>query len=132
MAYDQYDENNIRLITMEELFEEMNQAHDHPEFGITLINVLAAKYFEDCRIIESMSIEVDSLDNYVEDWDRTRTIVVYDESEHSILGDVAYRKLLGMGFRDVRKLLGGMHDWYERGYPSEGQCKAEYLHKKSK
>jgi len=125
--------NKINIIpapvTVEELYQEMNETLDHPEYHITIINVLSEKYFQDCKIEASINIPAKAIADYVDDWDRTKTIVVYDAADDSDAGVEAYQTLIDMGFDDVRRLVGGLKEWHDKEYPTEGACTMDHLYK---
>lgn len=117
-----------RILSADELLEEMEKTETHPVIRLVVINVLPKNYFEDCRIKNSIHVESDKLASYVEDWDRTTRIILYEAEDETDLVDEACKILQNMGFFNVCKLEGGMHDWFEYGYPSMGECKMRYLH----
>lgn len=120
-------ETNGDLITVEELSEQLDSAGDHEMHDLTIINVLTKQQFNDCRIKKSINIELESLENVVADWDRNRKIVVYSESYECPLSEEACDKLIQMGFTHVHVFEGGIKEWTEMGYPTEGACKMDYL-----
>jgi len=115
------------LVSSDELSLNIAESQDHPEFAITLINILPSKYFEDCRIKDSINIDVNILADFIDDWDRTRYIVLYGASDDLTESKLAYKQLSEMGFINVRILLGGLQEWLGDGYPCEGACTMDYL-----
>jgi rhodanese-related sulfurtransferase len=116
------------IISSDELFKEITETQDHQEFHTTIINVLSPEYFSDCRIKDSINIEAHLITDFVEDWDRTRFIVVYGASDDLTLSRLAYQKLIDMGFVHISILSDGMNGWLSNGYPCDGACKMDYLH----
>ena len=123
-----FNESELNIIVnSDELSINIAESQDHPEFQITLINILPHKYFEDCRIKDSINIDADVIADFVDDWDRARYIVVYGASDDLTMSKLVHQRLSDMGFINVRILLGGMQEWLDDGYPCEGACKMDYL-----
>jgi rhodanese-related sulfurtransferase len=122
-----HDKNFNHIMTVEQLAKEMDDVNLHDEFRITVINLLSHKCFEDCHIKGSINVDAVSLADTVEDWDRTRAIVVYEAAEDITLCEKACKTLNEMGFTDVRILQGGMKEWLDQGYATEGACKMAYV-----
>ncbi len=120
-------QTNGELITAEELLEEMDTAGDHAGHDLTVINVLSNKYFDDCRIKDSINLDLDNLENLVEDWDRNRKIVLYSKSYECPLSEEACERLMEMGFTHIRVFEGGIKEWVEMDFPVEGVCMMDYL-----
>ena len=53
--------------------------------------------------------------------DPSDEIVVYCSNESCVSSIAAYKMLKDMGFENVRRYSGGLHDWEEAGYPLEGE-----------
>jgi len=117
------------LIRAEDLFKEITDRQTHPEYGITVINVLSPQHFEDCRIKNSINVDANNIGDYTDDWDRTRLIALYGANEDLTSCKKAYNRLTEMGFYKIRVLVGGMAEWLDKGYPTEGACKMDYLQK---
>lgn len=116
-----------QLINSDELFTELTKSSDHPEFHVTVINILPLSYFQDCRIKDSINIEAGTIADYVDDWDRARIIVLYGASDDIASCKEVYQRLSDMGFDNIRILIGGMDEWLDRGYPTQGACAMDYL-----
>ena len=118
---------NMNIISAEELYELMFTGKDHAGHDITLINVLDHDSFDDCHIKGSINVDCEKLASHVKDWDRARSIITYSESSKCHESGAAYQTLVAMGFTDVRSYEGGMKEWHDLGYPSEGPCTLRYL-----
>lgn len=118
---------DINLISAEELYELMFAGKDHAGHDITLINVLDHDSFNDCHIKGSINIDCDKLAAHVEGWDRAKPVITYCASSKCHESGAAYQTLVAMGFTDVRAYEGGMKEWHDLGYPSEGPCALAYL-----
>lgn len=119
--------NDIRTISAEELYELMFTGKDLAGHDITLINVLDHDCFNDCHIKGSINIDHKEIATHVKAWDRDRAIITYCASSKCPLSKEAYQALIDMGFTDVRAYEGGMKEWHDLGYPSEGACTMNYL-----
>lgn len=117
-----HDEAMDLIVSADELFREIEESSGHPEYAIMIIGVLPQKAFDSCRIKDSINIEAASIADEVEDWDRTQAIVVYAADEDSTLSRLACARLIEMGFTDVRFLEGGLQEWVDCGYPTDGVC----------
>jgi rhodanese-related sulfurtransferase len=122
------DKTLSHIVTVERLAEELDDVNLHDEFRITVVNLLSQRYFEDCHIRGSINIDAALLADTVEDWDRTRAIVLCGAAEDITLCEDARKTLSKMGFTDIRILQGGMQEWVDQGCPTEGACNMAYLH----
>ncbi|MFH1254221.1 MAG: rhodanese-like domain-containing protein [bacterium] len=127
MSTNEYNEIN-GIISSDELYKEITETQNHPEYHTTVINVLPPQYFADCHIKDSINIEAHLIADYVEDWDRAKFIVIYSASDDLSVSQHAYKRLIAMGFKYVRILSDGMNGWLSNGYPTDGACKMDYLH----
>lgn len=121
--------NDIKTISAEELHELLFTGKDHAGHDIKLINVLDYEAFDDCHIKGSSNISHNELASYVKDWDHTSPIIVYCASSICPLSKQAYQTLVEMGFTDVTAYEGGMKEWHDLEFPSEGPCVLDYLAK---
>ena len=55
-------------------------------------------------------------------------IVVYCTNEICAASRYAYRKLISLGYRQVRRYSGGLEQWEAAGYPLEGEMVDEEGH----
>ena|SRR3972149_9432318 len=91
---------------------------------ITVVNVMDKESFQDCRIPSSINIPYKGdMHKAVEGWDEDSYIVVYCASQECNASKEAFKKLSAMGFSNVYRYAGGMQEWKEKGYPTEGACK---------
>jgi len=117
-----HDDAMNMIISADELFRELEEASSHAEYSITVINVLSPKQFDNCHIEDSINIEAHVIGDEIDDWDRTRAIVLYCAGEDPTLSRLAYTRLVEMGFTDVQILEGGLQEWVDCGYPTDGVC----------
>lgn len=84
--------------------------------GLTLINTLSSKYFDDFKIQGSVNIALD-LDDFVERVkavtmnNKDAEIVVYSANVECDSSTEAAKKLEAAGFRNVWDYEGGAKDW---------------------
>ena len=97
---------------------------------LLVINVLPRESFNDCHINGSVHVPLTRLAEYAKSLDRNREIVVYCTSYVCSASREAWQLLKDMGFLAVFAYEGGMAEWFQKGLPSMGACKAEYLTKK--
>jgi rhodanese-related sulfurtransferase len=94
---------------------------------VTLINVLDREYYNDCHIPESVNIPLDELRDVVSKWDKDREIVVYCAHKQCPRSRDAWHELWKLGFSKARAYEGGIREWREKGYPTKGACRMDYL-----
>lgn len=94
---------------------------------LVIINVLGSDSYNDCHIKYSINISLDELKAYAEPISRDTPIIVYCASYRCSASRSAWHALHDMGFTNVRAYEGGIAEWHQKGYPSEGACSQEYL-----
>jgi len=114
--------NGVIAITAEALKEKINKQPD-----LLLINVLSKDYFDDCHIKGSINIPFDVFEKRISELDKNRDIVVYCSNYMCSASAAAYKILKKNGFEKVKAFEGGMKEWYDKGYPSQGACALTYL-----
>lgn len=120
----QEKKNDISIISAEDLKREMAV---NPE--LIVINVLGQASFEDCHIKGSVNIPLEELKDYAEAWDKHEKIVVYCAHHDCKASKNAYNFLKDLGFRNIHAYEGGIREWKQKGYPTVGECKMDYLKK---
>jgi rhodanese-related sulfurtransferase len=96
-----------------------------------VINVLPTLLYDDCHIASSASAPLRELVDSAQSWERDRKIVVYCALDECDAGEKAYILLSCMGFTNITDYKGGIKEWFQLGYPTEGPAKFSYLHTKS-
>lgn len=114
------------IITAEELKARMDSEKD-----VVVINVLPDYLFNDCHINGSINVPLKQLVGIVKEWDRAKKIVVYCALHECDAGEKACILLGRMGFEHIQDYKGGIKEWYQLGYPTNGPAKSNYLHMKS-
>ena len=74
------------------------------------------------------SINFESVDEALGVLSKDDEIVVYCSSAECTSSQVAYRRLVALGFTDVRRYPGGLAEWHEAGLPLEGDDVASLAH----
>ena len=97
-----------------------------------IVNVLGAKYYDDCHIPGSISVPLYDLCSKAHEWvkqgwDTTKAFVVYCALDECDASEKAYYMLKGMGFTKVKAYEGGMREWFLLGHPICGPCAYDYL-----
>lgn len=96
---------------------------------LIVINVLSKDTYDDCHIDGSVNVPSDHLESYVKSFDKNRPIVVYCASYVCPASRNAWEFLKTLGFANVSAYEGGMAEWFQKGFPAQGACKADYISK---
>jgi rhodanese-related sulfurtransferase len=100
-----------------------------PQKTLYVINVLEQAMYDDCAIKGSVNVQLSEVESFVKDLKKDTEIVIYCSNYLcSASGQVA-KKLKKMGFTRVWAYEGGMAEWYQRGFPVNGECGQAYLQK---
>jgi rhodanese-related sulfurtransferase len=97
-----------------------------------LINVLAPEYYADCHIPGSINVPLSDLTSYAQKQDKAREIILYCAHYLCPASKKAWHILHDLGFTNLRAYEGGIREWLQLGYPTEGPCGQEYLKQPSK
>ena len=117
--------DDIKKIKASQLLEEILLGKN-----VMVVNVLDKECFDACCIKGSINIVYEKVEDSVKSWNRDKDIVVYSSSDDCSGSTEMCKKLISMGFKNVRVYEGGIKEWLELGYPYEGQCKEKYLTKR--
>lgn len=116
----------VPIITADELKKEMSG-----NSKLLVINVLPQKYYDDCHIKGSISAPLKELVERAQIWDRSQKIVAYCALDECDAGEKGCIVLTCMGFTNVVDYRGGIKEWYQLNYPTQGPALSDYLHTKS-
>jgi len=94
---------------------------------VLVINVLSKEAFDDCRIKGSINVPLDELGEYAQNRDKDQKIVVYCASYSCPMSRKAWHLLDGMHFKHIYAYEGGVAEWRQKGYSTEGSCQRDYL-----
>ena len=95
--------------------------------GLKVINVLDAQYFDDAHIPGSINISLADLADKSADWDKATQLVVYCADYKCAASAQAAKKLMDLGFTNVKAYEAGMAAWNQAGLPVEGPAAEGYL-----
>ena len=105
------------------------KTHAAPTSGLIVVNVLDPEYYDDAHIAGSINISVDDLDKAAQQWDKDAEIIFYCTNYWCTSSGYAAGQLAKQGFKKVYAYEGGMAEWHQKGYPSEGPRTKSYLSK---
>lgn len=117
--------NKVTLITADELKQAIE---NNPE--IIIINVLDEKFYQDCHIKGSINIPSEQLLEKTSSWDKEKDVVVYCASATCPKSKKAYLLLQDLGFFNLHEYAGGIQEWFQRGFETNGACNLTYLQQK--
>lgn len=113
----------ISTITADQLQQEMSTSSK-----LLVINVLPEYYHNDCHITGSINVPLPELVGSSNSWDRSQKIVLYCALTACDAGEKGCILLHRMGFTNVIDYKGGIKEWYQLGYPTQGSAISDYLH----
>ena len=105
------------------------QENKKPE--LVIINVLEKPEFQDCHISGSVNIPFDEFEDRVTSLSKQNHYVVYCADYMCMSSGFCAKLLKDAKFEHVWAYEGGMAEWYQKGYPSQGPAQMEYLMSKS-
>lgn len=94
---------------------------------LIVINVLDRQFYGDCHITGSINVPFQELEAYAKDLPKHTQIVVYCARYECHASEQAYRDLKRLGFTQVFEYPGGIAEWYQKGFPTTGPAREEYL-----
>ena len=104
----------MKLISREELKTKIDRGDD-----FKLVMTLGEWAFRTSHIPGSINVTSNEQAKALLDPDDD--IVVYCSDELCLASQAAYRFLVQIGYKHVRRYAGGLSDWAEAGYPLEGE-----------
>lgn len=117
--------NKINLITADEL---RHAIEINPE--LIIINVLDENLYQDCHIKGSINIPSEKLLAKTSSWDKDKDVVVYCATATCSKSKNAYMLLQDLGFFNLHEYSGGIQEWLQKGFETNGDCKLQYLQEK--
>lgn len=115
--------------------EELKKLVDDQEFekkDILILNVLGQRFYDDAHIPHSISAPLKELEERSKEWKKDQKIIVYCACIECDASYKAYKKLVELGFKNVRAFEGGIRDWFQT-YGKEGTngpCSYPFLKEK--
>ncbi|MBU1008340.1 rhodanese-like domain-containing protein [Candidatus Dependentiae bacterium] len=110
-------ERPLKTITAEQLKDRMVK-----EKELVVINVLSKESFENCRIKGSINVPLSKLQEKAK-WNKDKKLVLYCASYECSASEEAYKVLEGLGFNNIAAYEGGIKEWKEKKFETEGSCK---------
>jgi len=95
---------------------------------IKVLNVLDPALYQDAHIKNSINVPLAELKNFAEHTPKDTVVVVYCAHKNCDMSARAWHVLHELGFENLFAYEGGMREWYDAGYPTEGPCRESYLH----
>lgn len=98
-----------------------------------LINVNDKELYNDVRIMGSLNIEYDQLENSAKKLDKNYDVILYCTDYACTESDRAAKLIRKLGFEKVLVYPGGIHEWYQlslkddKKYPIEGPATQKFL-----
>jgi hypothetical protein len=96
---------------------------------LLFLHVASQEADSDCRIKGSLRVPFKELDVFVEQHKKVRSeleLIIYSATNQSHEVHDVWRQLREQGF-NAKVLEGGLCVWINKGFPSEGLCRASYL-----
>ncbi|HVW98973.1 MAG TPA: rhodanese-like domain-containing protein [Candidatus Babeliaceae bacterium] len=112
--------------------DESKQKVSTEASSLKVINLLSKELVDDATIVGSINIPMDKLEAEVKNWNRETPIVVYCANYACTSSAQAAKKLMKMGFKNVKAYEGGTAEWYQLGktnpdYRIKGPAQQSYL-----
>ncbi len=115
---------------MPTVYAEKLNAQMEADPALSVINVLPASLHNDCHITGSINVPLKELVDTMASWDKNKEIVVYCALYECDAGEKAFVLLSCMGFTNVTDYCGGIKEWFQLGYPTQGPASYSFLHTK--
>ena len=94
---------------------------------LVIINVLDKSDFNDSHIKGSINIPFDDFEGKISSLDKKNHYVLYCADYMCMSSGFCAKLLKDAGFEHVWAYEGGMAEWYQKGYPTQGPSKLDYL-----
>lgn len=95
---------------------------------LLVINVLDKQACDDCKIANSICVPRNQLAVYAEKLDKQQEIVVYCAHANCPQSRIAWHILHDAGFTNIFAYEGGIREWFQKKFPTEGACSMDYIH----
>ena len=98
-----------------------------------VINVLDEQYYNDAHIVGSENVPFDNFEKTVQahfndgSWNTSDRFVIYCANYQCSASSEAAKFLKSLQATDVAVYEGGMAEWKQKGYPTEGPAAESYL-----
>jgi len=111
-------EISLKIITTEQLKDRMKKVKE-----LKIVNVLPEEAYKNCHITGSVNVPLAELGEKAKWWNKDEEIVLYCASYECDASKKAYEVLKEMGFTNIAAYEGGMKEWEEKQFETEGPCK---------
>ncbi|MEX0672027.1 MAG: rhodanese-like domain-containing protein [Candidatus Babeliales bacterium] len=108
------------------------QTKSEPMSGLIVVNVLDSEYHSDCRIAGSINVTIEQLAEKSANWQKDSQVVFYCTNYWCTSSGYAADQLIKSGFKNIYAYEGGIAEWHQKGYPTDGPCQKSYLKKEVK
>ena len=88
--------------------------------SLVVIDVLNPELYNDAHIKNSISVPFEEVAQYVKKLDPKTEVVVYCSNYMCSASGMSAQEFKAQGFEKVWAFEGGMAEWYQLGYPTEG------------
>lgn len=102
-----------------------NSALKNPK--LIIINVLDKNEFDDCHIAGSVNIPFAEFENKVASFDKNDHYILYCADYACMSSGYCAKLLRDKNYKNVWEYSGGIVEWYQKGYPTQGPAQEEYL-----
>ncbi len=122
----------ISAESLKAMIENTANYDDPEQCDFIVVNVLSARLYNDCHIKGSINAPLDELYIITQQWEKkgwhqNKTIIVYCALDECDASEKAYYLLRGLEFANIIAYEGGIREWFQLGYPTEGPCSFDYL-----
>lgn len=105
--------------------------------AMVVLDVNDDRIYQDAHIAGATHIpydKIETLDKHAQNWDKSKSIVVYCTNYMCLASKDVAKKLKALGFSDVRVYSGGVAEWHQlhqkdKGFQIEGPQQELYLKK---
>lgn len=94
---------------------------------LVIINVLDKPEFDDCHIQDSINISFDEFESKIPSLSKKNHYILYCADYMCMSSGYCAKLLKDAKFDHVWAYEGGMAEWHQKGYPSQGPAQLEYL-----
>lgn len=94
---------------------------------LVVVNVLDSDYHQDCHISGSINIPFELLEERMKTLNKKDRYVLHCSNYACTAAPFAAQLMKDAGFEDVGVFHGGIVEWYQKGYPCQGDAQKAYL-----
>jgi 3-mercaptopyruvate sulfurtransferase SseA len=117
-------DTDIKLISVGEVKHLVDQRDRGKQDAVILIDPRPRKYYDQARLPGARHLTLPDIPARTTTTDpsitRHATIVVYGDDPASATARGMTKRMMAVGYKGVRLFAGGVKEWAQRGYPTEG------------